>query len=157
MTAALDLMAHGLAAVDPALAKDTALAVARASVGVFFAISGANKLLVAERHASLRANLVKNGVPAVRFNEWWVPGWELLGGSMLAVGLLSAFAAGVLAIICLVAICCEAREKVDSYRPINRPDRVADYLYLPEVLYLVLLLVTLIAGTGRFSLDHLLF
>lgn len=157
MPGILDLMAHGLAAVDTQLAQDVALAVARISVGVFFAISGGNKLFVASRHASLRANLTKNGIPAVPFMEWWVPFWEFVSGAMLAVGLLSAFSAGVLAIICVVAICCESSRRVEAFKPINRADRVADYLYLQEVLYLVLLVVTMIAGTGRYSLDHVLF
>lgn len=157
MPGILDLMAHGLAAIDSGLAKDVALAIARMSVGVFFAISGANKLFVAQRHASLRANLTKNGIPAVPFMEWWVPFWEFSSGVMLAVGLLSAFSAGVLAIICLVALCCEGPRRVAAYSPINGPDKVADYLYLQEVLYLVLLAVNIVAGTGRFSLDHLLF
>lgn len=157
MPSIFDIAAHGLAAVDPTLAKDVALAVARTSVGVFFAISGANKLLVTERHESLRANLRKNGIPVVPFMEWWVPFWELMAGVMLAVGLLSAFSAGVLAIICIVALCCEGPRRVAAYSPINAPDKVADYLYLQEVLYLVLLAVTMIAGTGRYSLDYLLF
>lgn len=157
MPGIIDIAAHGLAAVDSQLAKDVALAVARISVGTFFAISGANKLFVAQRHASLRANLTKNGIPAIPFMEWWVPFWEFASGAMLAVGLLSAFSAGVLGIICLVAICCEAPRRVDAFQPINRADRVADWLYLQEVLYLVLLSVNVIAGTGRFSLDHLLF
>ena len=46
---------------------------------------------------------------------------------------------------------------MENYHPINVGDRVADYLYLPEVLYLVLLAVTVLAGTGQFSLDWYLF
>lgn len=154
---ALSLAAHGLASVDAQLARDAALAVGRVSVGVFFAISGANKLFVPQRHAAIRANLAHNGIPAVSFMEWWVPGWEFASGVLLAAGLLSAFNAGVLAIICIVACCCEAKRRVEAFGPINTPDRVADYLYLQEVLYLVLLAVTVFAGAGRFSLDHLLF
>jgi putative oxidoreductase len=157
MPGLIDLMAHGLAAVDAQLAKDVALGVVRASAGVFFACSGWNKLTNANRHAALVRNLTGNKLPAPAYLAWWVAGWEFLAGAMLAAGLLSAFVAVVLTIICLVAICCEAADKVERYGPINRADRVADWLYLPEVLYVILLAVNVIAGTGRFSLDHLLF
>lgn len=136
---------------------DLALAVPRVAVGTFFAISGAHKLLVKERHAALVRTLQADRVPAVGFMQWWVPGWELAAGLCLTVGLGSVFAAGVLTCIMCVACFCEAREKVASYKPINAADRVDDYLYLPEVLYLLLLAVTLLAGPGAYSLDHLLF
>lgn len=157
MPGLFDLMAHGLAAVDAQLAQDVALAIVRVAVGVFFACSGWNKLTNTARHGSLERNLTNNGLPAPTLLAWWVAGWEFVSGVMLAVGLLSAFSAGVLAIICIVAICCEARGKVAKYQPINRVDVVACWLYLPEVLYVILLAVNIIAGTGRYSLDYLLF
>lgn len=136
---------------------DVALAAVRAAVGVFFAISGFHKLFNKERHARLVRTLQVNNVPAVWFNQWWVPGWELVSGLMLAVGFLTAFSAGVLAIICIVACFCEAREKVAKYQPINLADTIDDYLYLPEVLYLVMLAVSVLAGTGKYSVDAVLF
>lgn len=147
----ITVAAHGINA------PDAALAVVRVSIGSFFAISGYNKLFNPGRHQSLLSNLTKNHIPCLPLMQWWVPGWEFFGGLMLSVGLMSAFAAVVLAIICAVAICCEAREKVENYHPINPGDRVADYLYLPEVLYLILLAVTVLAGTGQYSIDWYLF
>jgi hypothetical protein len=64
--------------------------------------------------------------------------------------------AGLLA-ICIVATCSEARERVDAYQPINRADRVADYLYLPEIVYFLPLLIMICHGPGRWSLDYLIF
>jgi putative oxidoreductase len=136
---------------------DMALAAAHMSMGVFFAISGGNKLFVAGRHATLKAELVKDKIPAINFMEWWVPGWEFAGGLMLLAGVFSAFAAAVLAIICGVAICCNAKKIVEGYAPINEPDRIADYLYLPEVLYVVLLMIPMFCGAGKFSMDYLMF
>lgn len=149
---------HGLLALmrEGLSFPDLADLTIRASVGVFFAISGGNKLFVPERHASLRRSLAKNHIPCVQGMVWWVAGWEFLAGLMLALGLFTAFAAGVLLIICLVACSCEAYEKVESYKPINGYDRIADYLYLPEVLYTVLLVAAIVHGTGAFSLDRLL-
>lgn len=134
---------------------DLADLIIRASVGIFFAISGGNKLFVPDRHLALRRNLARNNIPCVQGMVWWVAGWEFLAGAMLALGLFTAFSAGVLLIICLVACSCEAHAKVESYKPINQWDRVADYLYLPEILYTVLLLAAIVHGTGAFSLDRL--
>lgn len=151
MESVLNIAAHGFGF------HDLALAFVRAAVGVFFAISGFHKLFNKGRHQRLLQTLVSDGVPMPRFNQWWVPGWEFLAGITLAVGFLTAASAGVLAIICLAACFCEAREKVASYHPINVADRLDDYLYLPEVLYLVMLAVSILAGTGKYSVDALLF
>lgn len=147
----IHIAAHGFDATD------AALALVRIGTGTFFAISGFNKLFNASRHEALTNNLRKNGIPAIPFMRWWVPGWEFLSGVWLAIGFLTAFNAGVLVIICMVACMCEAKAKVESYKPINAGDRLADYLYLPEVLYLLLLAVNLLAGTGKYSLDAIIF
>lgn len=147
----LHFLAHGFGL------HDVALAFVRAAVGVFFAISGFHKLFNVARHTRLVQTLQANNLPAVNFLQWWVPFWEFTSGVMLAVGLFTAFSAAVLAIICIVACACEARERVAAYKPINWADALDDYLYLPEVLYLVMLAVSLLAGTGKYSVDALLF
>jgi putative oxidoreductase len=151
MNSTLSLFAQGLNA------PDAALAVVRVGAGTFFALSGYNKLFNKGRHQSLTNNLTKNGIPFIGFMQWWVPFWEFVAGTMLAIGLMSAFSSGVLMVICLVACCCEATKKVESYKPINTADRVDDYLYLPEVLYLFMLVITLFAGSGKYSVDALIF
>lgn len=151
MNGLLTLAAHGFGL------HDLALAVVRVAVGSFFAISGYHKLFNTTRHSGLVRTLTKDRVPAVPFMQWWVPGWEFVAGIMLAVGLLTAFSASVLAIICIVACVCEASERVEQYQPIDAADTIDDYLYLPEVLYLVMLAVTILAGTGRYSVDAFLF
>lgn len=150
MTELIYIATHGFDA------KDEALALVRIAIGGFFAISGFNKLFVPHRHAALRSNLEKNNIPCVPLMEWWVPGWEFVAGIMLVLGMMSAFAASVLIVICIVACWCEAKEKVERYAPINSGDRIADYLYLPEVLYIILLSVTVLAGTGKYSMDYYL-
>ncbi len=136
---------------------DAALFIVRFSVGLFFAISGYNKLFNAGRHASLTANLQRNGIPFVPFMCYWVPFWEFTSGAMMAIGFLSIFNASVLMIICIVAALCEAPKRVAAYAPINAGDKVADYLYLQEILYMILLAVTILAGSGRYSVDSVVF
>jgi uncharacterized membrane protein YphA (DoxX/SURF4 family) len=145
------LLVHGFDA------HDLALAVSRVAVGVFFAISGFHKLFVPERHARLMRTLTNDKVPFIRFMQWWVPGWEFVAGVMLAMGFMTAFSAVVLLVICLVACWTEAREKVAKYNPIDVADVIDDYLYLPEVLYIILLAVNLLAGAGAYSVDAWLF
>jgi putative oxidoreductase len=136
---------------------DFPVAIIRIATGVFFTISGFNKLFVASRHESLKNNLEHNGIPVVGFMQWWVPGWEFVAGMMLTIGLLTPVAAFVLTTICIVACCCESRGKVEAYHPINGGDTLADYLYLPEVLYICLLSVSLFSGGGVYSVDNWLF
>jgi len=151
ITTAVDVAAHGLQS------HDAALAMIRGAAGVFFGISGFNKLFNKGRHKNITQTLKDDKVPFVGFMQWWVPSWELASGVMLTIGFLSAFNAMVLTIICLVACGCEATKRVNAYNPINVGDRVDDYLYLPEVIYVFMLLVTILAGSGRFSVDALLF
>jgi putative oxidoreductase len=138
-------------------AHDLALLAGRSLIGSFFAISGYHKLFNAKRHAHLASTMVNDKVPFPHFMEWWVPGWEFTGGVMLILGLFAPFAAAVLAIVCIVACCCEAKERVNAYNPIDLADRFDDYLYLPEVLYIVSLVGFILMGPGAYRLDALLF
>lgn len=147
----MDFLHHGFGLTDIALSFQ------RVGVGLFFAISGWHKLFNPTRHKSFVQTLQKDRVPLLRFNEWWVPGWELVAGVALMVGLATAFSAAILTIICIVACATEAREKVASYGPINRADALDDWLYLPEVLYVLMLLVNVLGGGGPYSLDAILF
>jgi putative oxidoreductase len=136
---------------------DAAALVLRGSVGAFSAISGGNKLFVPARHAAFCATLQRLGIPNCGgVMPWWVCGWTFVGGVLLTLGVFSTFAAAVLLAVYLVAFGCEAYRKVQEFRPINCPDRVADYLYLPETLYIVLLVASMLLGPGKYALDTLL-
>lgn len=123
---------------------DAARIVLQAGTGTFFALSGVNKLTNAGRHATLVAELQRDNVPCVSFMQWWVPGWELVAGGMLALNVFHAFAAGVLLILMAVALFCTAKRTVASYAPINAADTVDDYLYLPETLYALMLIAIIL-------------
>lgn len=114
--------------------------------GTFFLISGVHKLVVKERHASLRHTLEEDHIPFVGFNEWWVPAWEVIAGLGLVVagGLVADFFALVLVCICLVATCTDGLKRIKEWHPLNVFDFLDDVLYLPEVLLLVILLAAII-------------
>lgn len=128
-------------------------AVMRFAVGSFFAISGFHKLFNAPRHATLCATLKSCGVPCIGFFQWFVPGVEFLAGMAVATGFLTPLAALGLICICLIAILTDGLKRIPAWKPIDRADYADDVLYLPEVLYLVMLAVVVATGAGPFSLD----
>ena len=83
---------------------DIAIALNRIAVGAFFMLSGYHKLFNAERHRSFVDELKALGVPAVGFNQWWVPLVEFTAGGAVLVGLLAPLAALGLLVIILVAM-----------------------------------------------------
>ena len=132
---------------------ETALTVNRVAVGAFFMLSGYHKLFNAERHRGLVDELKSLGVPAVGFNQWWVPTVEFTAGGGVLIGLLAPLAALGLLVIILVAMATSGRQRVKLYKPINEADRIDDWLYLPETLYAVMLILVVSAGAGPYSLD----
>lgn len=130
-----------------------ALLVNRIVLGAFFAISGFHKLFNRQRHAAFVRELADDRVPRLRFNQWFVPTVEFSGGLALLAGMLAPLAALGLLVICLVATCTSGKRRVISYLPIDRADYLDDVLYLPEVLYLVMLAAVVLAGPGPLRLD----
>ena len=63
-----------------------AIFLVRVTLGLFFAISGANKLFVAGGTKTMRHTLVAAKVPFPQLMTYFVSGLELVGGSMLTVG-----------------------------------------------------------------------
>ena len=67
-----------------------AILLVRVSLGLFFAISGANKLFVAGRRQTMYETLVEAEVPFPRLMTYFVSAVEFVGGSLLTVGFLSS-------------------------------------------------------------------
>jgi uncharacterized membrane protein YphA (DoxX/SURF4 family) len=135
---------------------DLAIALNRIAVGAFFMLSGFHKLFNAERHRSVVDELKALGVPAVGFNQWWVPLVEFTAGGGVVIGLLAPLAALGLLVIIIVAIATSGRQRLKLYKPIDRADRIDDWLYLPETLYAFMLLMVVSGGAGPYSLDALI-
>lgn len=94
----LDILFNGVGWTDIALTLN------RIAVGAFFMLSGYHKLFNAERHRTVVDELKELGVPAVGFNQWWVPLVEFTAGGGVLVGLLAPLAALGLLVIILVAM-----------------------------------------------------
>ena len=134
---------------------DLALALNRIAVGTFFMLSGYHKLFNAERHRTVVEEFKALGIHAVGFNQWWVPLVEFAAGGAVVVGLLAPLAALGLLFLILVAIVTSGPQRIKLYKPIDEADRIDDWLYLPEVLYVFMLIVVVSAGAGPYSLDAL--
>ena len=129
-----------------------AILLVRVSLGLFFAISGANKLFVAASKQTMYETLVKAKVPFPRQTAYFVSSVEFVGGSLVTVGLLSSPACVALMIDMTVATLTSAVATLPKgLSPVNWLD---DFLYLPEVLYVLFFIWLICAGPGRFSVDY---
>jgi len=128
-----------------------AILLVRVSIGLFFAISGANKLFVAGGTKPVYETLVKAKVPFPHAMAYFVSGVEFVCGSLLAVGLLSNLAGMALLIDMIVATLTSALSTLPKgLSPLSWLD---DFLYLPEVLYVLFFIWMICSGPGKFSVD----
>jgi putative oxidoreductase len=133
------------------LAQDAVLLV-RVSLGLFFAISGANKLFVARSTQTMYETLVEAKVPFPRLMTYFVSGVEFVGGSLLIVGCLSSLVCVALSVDMLVAILTIKLSAMPAgLSPLNWLD---DFLYRPEVLYVLFFIWLICLGPGKFSVDY---
>jgi putative oxidoreductase len=129
-----------------------AIVLVRVSLGLFFAITGANKLFVAGAMKAIYETLVKSKVPFPQQTAYFVSGVELVCGSLLAVGFLSSPACVALLIDMTVAVLTNSLSTLPKgLSPLNWLD---DFLYLPEVLYVLFFIWLICAGPGKFSVDY---
>ena len=135
---------------------DIALLLNRVAVGTFFMFSGYHKLFNAQRHRMLVDELKALHIPALGINAWWVPLVEFSAGGAVVIGLLAPLAALGLIVIVLIAGVTSGRQRIKSYKPIDEADRIADWLYLPEMLYAFMLLIVVCAGAGPYSVDSVI-
>jgi putative oxidoreductase len=132
--------------------EQCAILLVRVSIGLFFAISGANKLFVAGGTKPVYDTLVKSKVPFPRQTAYFVAAVEFVCGSLLTVGLLSSLACVALLVDMTVAVLTNALSTLPKgLSPLNWLD---DFLYLPEVLYVLFFIWLLCSGPGRFSVDY---
>ena len=129
-----------------------AILLVRVSIGLFFAISGGNKLFSAGGTKQVYDTLVKAKVPFPRQTAYFVASVEFICGSLLAVGLLSSPAGVALLIDMIVATLTSAVSTLPKgLSPLNWLD---DFLYLPEVLYVLFFIWLICSGPGKFSVDY---
>jgi putative oxidoreductase len=129
-----------------------AILLVRVSIGLFFAISGANKLFVAGGTKPVYDTLVKAKVPFPRQTAYFVAGVEFVCGSLVTVGFLSSPACLALLIDMIVATLTSAVFTIP--KGLSSLNWLDDFLYLAEVLYVLFFIWLICSGPGRFSVDY---
>jgi putative oxidoreductase len=128
-----------------------AILLVRVLLGLFFAISGASKLFVAARRQAMYQTLTEARVPFPHAMTYFVSAVELLGGCLLVVGLLSSLASlALLADMVVAVLTARLSNMPKGLSPLNWLD---EFLYFPEVLYVLFFIWLICSGPGRFSLD----
>jgi putative oxidoreductase len=126
---------------------------ARLSVGLLFFLSGRARLFIPTRREQMRDTLRTAGVPAPDVTALFVSATEFVFGGLLAIGLLTPLSCVMLSGVMVVALLTTIVPGIKSSSVL---DWLGEFLYLPETLYVVILLWLLLAGPGWVSLDHLL-
>ena len=93
------------------------------------------------------------GIPFASINAVFVSTVEFAFGLLLILGALTAVACVMLGGLMIVAIATSAIKNIKA--PLIL-DWLSEFLYLPEVLYLVILFWLFLAGPGWFSIDYLI-
>ncbi len=126
---------------------------ARIAVGLLFFLSGRGKLFVPGRREQMRQTLIGAHLPFPEFNAVFVSAVEFGCGFLLIVGALTPLACAMLGGIMIVAITTTAIHNIKASSPLNW---LGEFLYVPEVLCLVILIWLFFSGPGWLSVDHLI-
>ena len=126
---------------------------ARVLIGIFFCISGGTKLFVPAQFGVLQKTLVQSHIPFPHANAVFVASVEFACGAGLGLGLLTPLCAAMLTGDMIVAI---ATNRIQSIQGRGVLAWLDDFLYLPEVLYILILVWLIFSGPGRYSIDGLI-
>jgi putative oxidoreductase len=129
------------------------ITVARVLIGIFFCITGATKLFVPAQFKVMEQTLAQSHIPFPHANALFVSLVEFLCGGGLALGFLTPLCALVLVGDMIVAI---ATNRIATIQAGNAIAWIDDFLYLPEVLYVIILVWLIFSGPGRYSIDGLI-
>jgi putative oxidoreductase len=132
--------------------EEMAAFLARISLGAFFAISGGNKLFIASQFELMHKTIAGAGIPFPQVMAYFVSSLEFVCGCLLIIGLLSTLCCVALIIDMIVAITTVQLATIP--KPLSFIDWLDDFLYLPEVMYIIVFLWLISSGPGRLSVDR---
>ena len=118
--------------------------VVRIAFGYFWFETGLAKIQNLDGFAN---RFVEWGIPFPHFNAALSAWTELIGGALIFLGLFTRLTAVPMIINMIVAIALVVIKNVGS---------IDDFVELDEVVYILIFFWLLMAGPGRYSLDHLL-
>jgi putative oxidoreductase len=127
--------------------------IARLSIGTLFALSGRAKLFVPSRREQMLETLREAGIPAPESNALFVSAVEFLCGGLLVTGFLTRLACLILAGDMVVALVTSVLPPIQAR---SLAEWLATVLYVPEVMYVVILAWLFLSGPGWFSADYVI-
>ena len=122
----------------------------RVCLGVFFILSGFFKVFDAKQHSSVLHIFKQANFPMPELFAYLIPILELICGVLILVGLLCTLASFILFLIMIAAI---ITEKFASAMHHGGLMIIENFLYLPEVLYALMLIWLMFSGPGKVSFD----
>jgi len=125
--------------------------VARVLIGVFFCISGGTKLFVRAHFIEMEQTMIQSHIPFPHVSALFVSLVEFTCGGALALGFLTPLCAVLLMGNMVVAI---LTNRIGSIHASGFLAWLDDFLYLPEVLYVLILFWLLFSGPGPYSVDN---
>jgi putative oxidoreductase len=132
--------------------EEFTILLARISLGAFFAISGGNKIFVASQFKLMYETIVGAGIPFPHVVTYFVSSVEFVCGCLLIIGLLSTVCCMAFIIDMIVAI--TTVQLASITKALSFIDWLDDFLYLPEVMYIIIFFWLVSSGPGRLSVDH---
>ena len=149
------LISDAIESVNAALraAEWMPMTAARVLIGIFFCISGGTKLLVPAQFTLMEQTLAQSHIPFPHANALFVSLVEFACGGGLALGLLTSVCGLMLVVVMIVAI---TTNRIQSIQASGVLAWLDDFLYLPEVLYVMILVWLIFSGPGRYSIDGLI-
>jgi len=126
---------------------------ARVLTGVFFCISGGTKLLVPSQFSEMQQTMIQSHIPFPHASALFVSLVEFACGGGLVLGLLTPLCAVMLMGNMIVAI---LTNRIGSIHGSGLLAWLDNFLYLPEVLYVLLLFWLLFSGPGPYSVDSMM-
>jgi putative oxidoreductase len=126
---------------------------ARVLTGAFFCISGGTKLLVPSQFSKMQETMIQSHIPFPHASALFVSLVEFACGGGIVLGLLTPLCAVMLMGDMIAAILTNRIGSIDASGFLAWLD---DFLYLPEVLYVLILFWLLFSGPGPYSIDSMM-
>jgi putative oxidoreductase len=132
--------------------EEYAILAVRIALGLFFAISGANKLFVPSQTQTMYETLIAAGVPFPHLMAYFVSSVEFVSGLMLMAGFLTSLAC--IALMGDMAVAILTTKLAALPKGVSPPNWLDNFLYLPETLYILFFIWLICSGPGQFSIDR---
>ena len=132
--------------------QEYAILAVRMALGLFFAISGANKLFVPSQTQTMYETLIAAGVPFPHLMAYFVSSVEFVSGLMLMAGFLTSLAC--IALMGDMAVAILTTKLAALPKGVSPPNWLDNFLYLPETLYILFFIWLICSGPGQFSIDR---